>query len=271
MGLGDIKVGRTLRFAFTTDVNGQPTQLAGSPAVSVYKDASTAQSASGVTLTVDFDSITGLNHVAIDTSADGTFYSAGSDFAVVTTTGTVGGVAVMGQTIGEFSIENRVVNWAQVVSPTTVVGLTGTTVKTATDVETDTADIQTRLPAALVGGRMDANTQAMAAGVIASTTFAASAIDSAAIAVDDIGSSELAASAANEIADATLARNVAGGSSTGRTVSEAVQMIRNKVAITGSNNPYTVTFYAEDDATPLTTAQLTFSGNTFGISTMDPA
>lgn len=41
------------------------------------------------------------------------------------------------------------VDWANVGSPTTVVGLSGTTVKTATDVETDTADIQSRIPAAL--------------------------------------------------------------------------------------------------------------------------
>lgn len=49
------------------------------------------------------------------------------------------------------------VDWANVGSPTTTVGLSGTTVKTATDVETDTADIQSRIPAALVGGRMDSN------------------------------------------------------------------------------------------------------------------
>lgn len=48
------------------------------------------------------------------------------------------------------------IDWANIENPTTVVGLSGTTVKTATDVETDTADIQTRLPAALVGGRIDA-------------------------------------------------------------------------------------------------------------------
>jgi hypothetical protein len=43
------------------------------------------------------------------------------------------------------------VDWANVGSPTTTVGLSGTTVKTATDVETDTQDIQARLPAALTG------------------------------------------------------------------------------------------------------------------------
>ncbi len=49
------------------------------------------------------------------------------------------------------------VDWANVGTPGSTVNLSATTVKTATDVETDTADIQTRLPAALVGGRIDAN------------------------------------------------------------------------------------------------------------------
>lgn len=41
------------------------------------------------------------------------------------------------------------IDWANVIAPTTTLNLSGTTIKTATDVETDTADIQTRLPAAL--------------------------------------------------------------------------------------------------------------------------
>ena len=41
------------------------------------------------------------------------------------------------------------IDWANIENPTTAVGLSGTTVKTATDVETDTQDIQARIPAAL--------------------------------------------------------------------------------------------------------------------------
>lgn len=66
------------------------------------------------------------------------------------------------------------IDWANVGSPATVVGLSGTTVKTATDVETDTQDIQSRIPAALVGGRMDSSVGAMAANVM---TAAAAASD----------------------------------------------------------------------------------------------
>ena len=50
-------------------------------------------------------------------------------------------------------------DWANIGSPTTAVNLSGTTVKTATDVETDTADIQSRLPTTLTGdGNMKADT-----------------------------------------------------------------------------------------------------------------
>jgi hypothetical protein len=46
------------------------------------------------------------------------------------------------------------IDLANVGSPTTTLNLSGTTIKTATDIETGTQDIQSRLPAALVDGRM---------------------------------------------------------------------------------------------------------------------
>lgn len=106
---GDFAPSSIIDFKFTTRrfSTGAPFTLAGTPAVSVYKDNSTTQSTSGVTLTVDFDTVTGLNHVRIDTSADGTFYSAGSNFQVVITAGTVDSVSVVGEAVGEFSLNNR--------------------------------------------------------------------------------------------------------------------------------------------------------------------
>jgi hypothetical protein len=56
-------------------------------------------------------------------------------------------------------------------------------------IQADTDDIQTRLPAALVSGRMDASVGAMAANVVTAS----------AIAADAIGASELAADAVTEI------------------------------------------------------------------------
>jgi hypothetical protein len=206
MSLGDFDLSAVIYFKFTTyrPSTGAPFALAGTPAISVYKDNSTTQSTTGVTLTTDFDSVTGLNHVAIDTSADGSFYSSGSFFDVVITTGTVDSVSAVGSVVGRFTIRKTAdlkpttagrtldvsatgeagVDWANVGSPTTTLNLSGTTIKTATDVETDTADIQSRIPAALVSGRIDASVGAMATGVLTATAIAADAITDAKVADD---------------------------------------------------------------------------------------
>lgn len=68
------------------------------------------------------------------------------------------------------------VDWANVGSPTTTVNLSGTTVKTATDVETDTQDLQSRIPAALIGGRMDATVGAMQNNVIVAAAIQSGAL-----------------------------------------------------------------------------------------------
>jgi hypothetical protein len=54
----------------------------------------------------------------------------------------------------------------------------------ATAIQADTDDIQTRLPAALVSGRMDSSTGAMAASVVTATAIAADAITAAKVASD---------------------------------------------------------------------------------------
>jgi len=101
------------------------------------------------------------------------------------------------------------IDWANVENPTTTVGLSGTTVKTATDVETDTADIQSRIPAALgangnikadvrdysgtagtfSSGRPEVNTThaagtAWGSGAITAASIADGAIDAATFAAD---------------------------------------------------------------------------------------
>lgn len=241
--LGDINLGDTIDAKFcTVSTTGAPTTLAGTPVVSAYVDNGTTQITAGITLTVDFDGVTGLHNVRVVASSGNGFATA-TNVQLVITTGTVGGTSVVGYVVAEFSIEKRSglrptvaartldvsaggeagLDWANIGSPTTAQGLSGTTVKTATDVETDTADIQTRLPAALVGGRMDANAGAVsgdataadtlelfaealdqATGQIDDGTFAAGAINAAAIAPDAIGSSELAASAVTEIQSSIL-------------------------------------------------------------------
>lgn len=107
MYLGDFRPGDPIEFKFTTRDGGVPFTLAGSPVVSIYKANSTAQSTAGVTLTVDFDSISGLNHIHLTTSSDSTFYASGNDYQAVITAGTVNGYSVVGEVVKEFSIDNR--------------------------------------------------------------------------------------------------------------------------------------------------------------------
>lgn len=76
-------------------------------------------------------------------------------------------------------------------------------------VQADTDDIQTRLPAALVSGRIDASVGAMAANVLTATAIATDAITAAKIAADAIGASELATDAVTEIQAAVAAGPVA--------------------------------------------------------------
>jgi hypothetical protein len=82
--LGDFDKLTVIHGKFTTyrPSTGEAFSLTGSPSLQVYKDDDVTQSAAGVTLVTDFDGIAGLNHVTIDTSADGVFYSDGSNFSV---------------------------------------------------------------------------------------------------------------------------------------------------------------------------------------------
>lgn len=105
---GDFRAGDVIDLKFQTlNLSAVPTTLAGTPAVSVYKSNSTTESTSGITLSVDFDSRTGLNHVRITTASDGTFYSESNDFDVVITAGTVNSVSVVGRVVASFSLANR--------------------------------------------------------------------------------------------------------------------------------------------------------------------
>lgn len=76
----------------------------------------------------------------------------------------------------------------------------------------------------------------------------------------------LTAGERNSVADALLARNVAGGSSAGRLVKEALYVLRNKTAIAAG----TMTVYGTDDTTAAFTAAVTTSAGD-PISTIDPA
>lgn len=157
--LGDFNLGDTFDTKFTTrQISGAPSTLGSSPVISAYVGNSTTEITAGITLTVDFDARTGLNNVRV-VATSGNGYATASNYQLVITTGTVNSVSVVGEVIAEFSIENRSaglkptvagrtldvsatgeagVDWANVGSPTTTVGLTGTTIAATQKVDVDT-------------------------------------------------------------------------------------------------------------------------------------
>lgn len=156
--LGDFRVGTTFDTKFcTVATTGAPTQLAGSPVISAYPDNSLTQITAGITLSVDFDSVTGLNNVRV-VATGGNGYATATNYQLVITTGTVGGVSVVGYVVAEFSIEARSalmpttggltldvsaggeagLDWANIGSKTTTNALTNTSIITTQKVDVDT-------------------------------------------------------------------------------------------------------------------------------------
>lgn len=104
---GDIRLGDTIDIKFTTrQISGAPSTLGGSPVISAYPANSTTQLTAGITLSVDFDSVTGYNNVRV-VATSGNGYATATNYDLCITTGTVNSVSVVGESIGSFSIENR--------------------------------------------------------------------------------------------------------------------------------------------------------------------
>lgn len=111
---GDYALGATIHIKFTTRSfsTGVPTQLAGTPSISIYPGDSTTQlgpatvasPAAGITPVIDFDAVTGLNHVTI-VATSGNGYATNTDYVVMISAGTVGGVSVVGEVVGSFSLD----------------------------------------------------------------------------------------------------------------------------------------------------------------------
>jgi hypothetical protein len=148
--VGDIRLEDTIDVKFTTRKfsTGAPFALA-SGVISAYVGNSTTQITAGITLSADFDGVTGLNNVrVVATAANG--YTAATNVQLVITTGTVDSVSVVGEVIGQFSIEARSalmpttvarkldvsaggeagLDWANIGSPTTAQNLSGTNIDT---------------------------------------------------------------------------------------------------------------------------------------------
>jgi hypothetical protein len=104
---GEWPVGSTAIFwLFSSTLNGVPTTLAGSPAVSVYKNSLTER-AEASAFTGDYDGLVGLNQILLDTSASSSFYAGDNFFDVIFTAGTLGGFSLVGRSAGSFSLTTR--------------------------------------------------------------------------------------------------------------------------------------------------------------------
>lgn len=105
--IGDLRLGDTFDTKFcTVATTGAPTTLAGSPVISAYVGNSTTELTAGITLSVDFDSRTGMHNVRV-VATSGNGYATASNYQLALTAGTVGGTSVVGYVVAEFSIENR--------------------------------------------------------------------------------------------------------------------------------------------------------------------
>ena len=136
----DYTVADTIYLMFTTRAfaTGIPTVLAGTPVVSAYENDSITQITAGITLGVSHDGVVGMNLLTIvATGANG--FEAGKDYNLVITTGTVGGVSVVGEAVGTFSL-GRSAAAVDLANGTDGLGV-----------------IAGRLPGALVSGRMDSD------------------------------------------------------------------------------------------------------------------
>lgn len=146
-------------------------------------------------------------------------------------------------------------------------------------VQADTDDLQTRLPAALVGGRISADVGSLggtvqsatdlkdladtgydpvlhlvsATAVVSAPVSLVAAYDAAKTAAQPGAAMALTVSERASVADRLLGRTRAGGADGGRTVSECLAFGRNRWAVVAG----VLTVYADDGVTPLYTAVVT--------------
>lgn len=122
-----------------------------------------------------------------------------------------------------------------------------------TTIQSDLDNIQTRLPAALVDGRIDASIGAIAAGAITAAAIATGAIDADALSADAVD--EIWAKAMTDLAAVPGATASAAAA-----LNWLFELARNKL----TQSDETATVFKDDGATPLATATVSNSG---GVTT----
>lgn len=299
--LGDIRTSATrIDFGFTT-VNGTgDTTALTNASVGVFRqNAMETYAPAGAVLSVGTGNFAGLNVVTIFPGSASSYFVAG-DYTVVLMAGSVGTINVRNQAVRLFSIENRSalmpttagrnldvsaggeagIDWSNIGSPTTAQNLSATSIGgvasavsinwglvvnagstvnlAATTVNlVNTATTVTSVGAVgLVNGSIGGNVLGSVLGSVATVTSLG--------AVGVVNG--LTADARNTISDSLLARNIEGGSSTGRTVTSTLQRMRNRVVVSGG----TGTVYANDDSTTAWTFAITTTG-AVSIASVDPS
>lgn len=107
--LGDVHSGDILYAQFSTaKADGTPITLAGTPGLGAFRDDNTGGSTGGLTLVVDFGSKTGSHNVKIDTG--NAFYTAGHDYQILISPGSVNSISVEGVQVVHFSVDKYGVN-----------------------------------------------------------------------------------------------------------------------------------------------------------------
>lgn len=187
-------------------------------------------------------------------------------------------------------------DWATINAPTTAVNLSGTNIDTDQVIASVTGNVGGNVTGSVgsvvgavgsVTARVTANTDQLAGQTVtaaAGVTFPTSVASPTNITAGTITTvtnltnlpsipanwltaAGMDATASAEIADALLGRNVAGGSSSGRLVKEALYALRNKWTVSGG----TYTVYATDDSTPAWTSSVTGTAGADPLTASDPA
>ena len=199
--IGDYSKNDTITFMFTTyrPSTGAPFLLAGTPVVSVYKDNNLTQDTAGVTLTTNYDGVTGLNFVSIATT--GAFYVDGSSYECVITTGTVDSVSVVGSCVGRFTMRDQAYLYPTTAGRTLDASATGQVIVATNNDKTgySLSGTQTFNVTGNITGNVTGSVGSIATG----------GITAASIATDAFTAAEFATSAIDKIADGLLTRSLA--------------------------------------------------------------
>jgi len=284
--IGDLSKNDTITFMFTTfrPSTGAPFLLAGSPVVSVYKDSNLTQDTAGVTLTTNYDGVTGLNFVSVSTST--AFYVDGSSYECVITTGTVDSVSVVGSCIGRFTMRDQAYLYPTTAGRTLDASATGQVIVVTNNDKTGYALSGTQT--FNVTGNITGNVTGSVGSVTGSVNSVTGAVGSistggitaASIATDAFTAAEFATSAIDKIADGVLNRSLASAgaannititsiSSPGTFNAVNTLVVDDRVAFTGTapaNFALGIAYYVRSTVTS-TTFELALTQGGLGVAT----